>query len=98
MNAIVHGTHHIVAVCDIFNCTLHMEGGNMNNSKFIRNVLKGIMDELDTRQELSDLINFDGAKVLQVTGEILNADCTNLTCMLFTLNGTNTCFMDIGKL
>ena len=35
MNAIVHGTHHIVAVCDIFNCTLHMERGNMNNSKFI---------------------------------------------------------------
>ena len=70
----------------------------MNNSKFIRNVLKGIMDELDTRQELSDLINFDGAKVLQVTGEILKVECTNLTHMLFTLNGTKALFRDIRNM
>ena len=70
----------------------------MNHSKFIKKIMKGIMDGLDTRKELSDLINFDGAKVLQVTGEILKVDCTNITCMLFTLNETKTFSRDIGKL
>ena len=51
MNSIPHGTHHTVAVNYIFDCTGHTEGGNMNNYKFIRNCMKGIMDKIDTRKE-----------------------------------------------
>ena len=50
MNSIPHGTHHPVAIHDIFDCTGHMKGGNTNDSKFIRNCMDVIMDELDTRK------------------------------------------------
>ena len=60
--------------------------------------MKGIMDELDQRKELFDLINFYCAKLVQVKGCLLEVDRTNLTCMLCTLHGVNTCFSDIVKL
>ena len=56
------------------------------------------MYELDTRKELFDLINFDGAKVVQVTGELLEVNPPNLTCIFLTLHGGNTCFRDIVNL
>ena len=52
--------------------------------------MKSMMDELDPRKELFDLINFDGTKVVQVEGELLELDLPNLTYVLFTLNGGNT--------
>ena len=98
MNVIAHGTNNPVAVCYIFDCTGHMEGGNTNNSNFIRYCMKGIIDELDPRKELFDLTNSDGYKVVQVAGEVLEVDHQNLTCMLRTLHEGNTCFSDICKL
>ena len=92
INAIAHDTHHSVNFRDIFYCTGHMEGVNMNNYKFIRYYMKGIMDTFDPRKELLDLINFDSDKVVQVPGEILEVDCLNLTCMLCNLYGGNICF------
>ena len=52
MNEIVHGTHHPVAVRDIFDCAGNMEGGNTNNSKFFLYCMKGMMDEIGARKEL----------------------------------------------
>ena len=98
MNAIVHGTHHPVAVREIFDCTGHIEGGDTKNSKFISDKMKGVMDGLDPTKELFDLVNFDGATVVQVAGEILEIDRPNLMSMLCCLHGGNTCFSDIGKL
>ena len=72
-----------------------MEGGNTNNSTFIRDCTKGMMDEIDPRKELFDLTNFDGSIVVQVTGEIIEVDHQNLTCMFCTFHGANTCFNDI---
>ena len=95
MNVIAYSTNHTVAVHDIFNCTFHVEVRNTNNYKFIRNFMKGMMDDLDKRKELFNLINFDGAKVVQVTGEILELDRPNLTCMFCTLYGAKICFSDI---
>ena len=69
MNAIAYVTHNPVAGNNIFDCTGHMEGGNTQNSKFISDFIKGVMDELDPRKELFDLINFYGAKVVQVAGD-----------------------------
>ena len=82
LNAIVHGTHHPVDVHDIFDFTRHMQVGNTNNSKFIRDFMKGVVDELDPRKELFDPIKFYGKKVVQVAGQILEVDHQNLTCML----------------
>ena len=45
-----------------------------------------------------DLINFDGSKVVQVSGETIEVYHTNLTCMLCNFHGANTFFGDIGKL
>ena len=98
MNTIGHGTHHPVDVCDIFDFTGYMEGGSINNPKFIRNCMKVIMDDIDTRKRLFNLINFDGYKVVQVAGESLDVYRPNLTCMLCTLNSGNTCFSDIGNM
>ena len=64
--------------------------GSKNNPKFIRYCMKFMMDVLDPRKELFDLINFDGTKVVQVEGELLELDLPNLTYVLFTLNGGNT--------
>ena len=44
LNSIAHGNHHPMAVCDIFYCAVHMEGGNKNNSKFISDFMEVIMD------------------------------------------------------
>ena len=95
IKVITWGTNNPVAVCDIFDYTGHIEGGNINSYKFIRNFMKGMMDDLDKRKELFNLINFDGAKVVQVTGEILELDRPNLTYMLCTLYGAKICFSDI---
>ena len=46
-----------------------MEGGNIENSKSIRNYMKGMMNDIDPRKESFDLIKFNGAKVVQVAGE-----------------------------
>ena len=56
------------------------------------------MDDLDPRKELSYLINFDGGKLLQVKGELLDVDRPKRTCMLCTFYGGNTLFSDIVKL
>ena len=56
------------------------------------------MHELGPRKELFDLTKFDGAKLLQVEVKLLEVNCLNLTCILCTLNGGNTCFSDIGNL
>ena len=50
MNEIMHVTHHPVAVRDIFYCTGHIERGIMKNSMFIRNCIKGMMDEIYPRK------------------------------------------------
>ena len=44
MNEITCGTHNPVNVCGIFYCTRNMERGNTNNSKFMKNCMKGFMD------------------------------------------------------
>ena len=89
LNSITNSTHHPVAVGDIFDCTGNMEGANTNNSKFISNCMKVMMDEIDPRKKLSDLINFDDAKVVQVSGELLEVYRTNLNCMLWNLYSGN---------
>ena len=48
-----------------------MEGGNTNNSRFIRYFMKVMTNKLDTRKELFDLINFDGEKMVQVESDLL---------------------------
>ena len=75
-----------------------MEGGNTNNYRFLRYFMNGTMDELDPKKEFFKLINFDGAKVVQVAGEMLKVDRTSPTCMLCTLYGGNTCFGKKGNL
>ena len=40
-------------------------------SNFIIDCMKGMVDDLDPRKGLFDLINFDGTKVVNVTGELL---------------------------
>ena len=82
MNAIVDGTRHTVSVSDTFYCTAHMKGVNTNNYKFISNCMKGMMDYLYQGEGLFNLINFDGAKVVQASGQLLEVDLKNLTCML----------------
>ena len=57
-----------------------------------------MMNELDPRKELFDLINFDGFKVAQVSSGLLDVDLPKLTCKLYTLHCGNTCFSDIVKL
>ena len=64
-----------------------MEGGKTNNYKFIIDCMKGMTDGIDPRKVLFDLINFDGSKVVQVVGDILELYCPNFTCMLCTLHG-----------
>ena len=56
------------------------------------------MDELDLRNELFDLIKFEGEKLVQVQDELLEVDLPNLTCMVCNFCGGNTCFSDIVKL
>ena len=46
MNTIAHIIHHLVAVCDIFDWTDHMEVGNTENSNFISGCVKVMMDEI----------------------------------------------------
>ena len=47
--------------------------------------MEGMMDDIDPRKELFDLINFDGDKVVKVeSGKLLEVDWPNLTCMLCT--------------
>ena len=72
--------------------------GSKNNPKFIRYCMKFMMDALDPREELFGLINFDGAKVVQVEGELLEVDRPNLTCMLCSFRSGNTYFSNIVKL
>ena len=91
INSISNGHHHPLDVHDIFDFAGHIEGWNTNNSNYISDSMKVMMDDIDPSKELFDLINFDGAKVVRVTVEILEVDNPNLTCMLFTLNGVNTC-------
>ena len=50
MNEIAHGTHNTVAICDIFDCTWHMDGGNTKNYKFISDFMKRMMNEIDPRK------------------------------------------------
>ena len=52
--------------------------------------MKGIMDELDPRKEFFDLINFDGTKVVQVAGELLEVDLPNFSCVLCNFHVGNT--------
>ena len=75
-----------------------MEGENKNNSKFISDCMKGIIDDLDTRKGLFNLIKFYGATVVQVVGELLEVYRSNLTYILCTLHGGNNCFSDIGSM
>ena len=49
--------------------------------------MKGMLNVLDPRKELFELINFDGTKVVQVEGDLLEVDRKNLTCMLRILHG-----------
>ena len=97
MNSIAHGTNHPVSVHDIFDCYVHMEEGNTKNSKFIGDFMKGMMNELYPRKELFYLINFNGDKVVQVKVDIIEKYCPNISSMLCTLIGGNTCFSDIGN-
>ena len=60
--------------------------------------MKGILGMQDSSKELLNLINFDGAKLVQVSGDILELDRPNLTFILCTLHGGNTCLSDIVKL
>ena len=46
----MHGAHHTVDVSDTFYCPGHMEGGKMNNYKFIGNCMKEIMDKLGFKE------------------------------------------------
>ena len=92
-----NGNNHPVAVCDIFDCTVNMEIYNKNDSKFIRNCMMSMRDDIYPRTELFNMNNFDSAKVVQVTGEILDVYHTNLTCILSIFKYTNTCFSYIGK-
>ena len=62
----------------------------MKNPKLISGCMKGIVDELDPRKELFDLINFDGSKVVKVAGELLQVYRTKTTYRLCTLSGGNT--------
>ena len=75
-----------------------MEGGNKNNSNFIRYCMKGIMDGLGPSKELFNLIKFDGSKMVQVVGELIEVYCQKITCMLHTLHCGNTCFIDIENM
>ena len=50
----------------------------MNNYKFVRNFMRIMTDETDTRMELFDLINFYGAKMVQVEVEILEVSRPHL--------------------
>ena len=75
-----------------------MEESNTNNYNFIVNGMNIMMDELYPRKEIFDLINFDGAKVVQVAGGLIEVDFPNLVCMLCTFYGGNKCFRYIGKL
>ena len=84
-----------MVICNIFHCTVHVEGGNLDHSKSFVNCMKYMMDEPDPRKEFFDLINFDGAKLVQVSGDILELDRPNLTFILCTLHGGNTCFIYI---
>ena len=92
MNVIAYSTNHTVAVHDIFNCTVHVEVRNTNNYKFIRNFMKGMIYELDTRKYLFDLINFNGSKLVQVADEILEVYHSNTTFMLYTLHDARAGF------
>ena len=65
INVITYSTHHPVDVCEIFDCTVHMEGRNTKNSKLISDCMKGMIYEIDPSKELFDLINFDGSKVVR---------------------------------
>ena len=76
----------------------NMEGGNTNNFKFIIYFMKGLMDELDPRKKLLDLVKFYGAKVVHMSGGLLEVDQPNLTPMFCTFHGGNTCFSEIGNL
>ena len=73
-----------------------MDGGNTSNSNFISNCINGMMDEVDPRKEIIRLINFDGAKVVQVAGELLEIDHPKNINILCTLHGGNTGFYGIG--
>ena len=93
-NAIAHGTQNPENVHDIFYCTGHMEGENMNNYNFISDCMKDVTDNIYPRKELFNRINFDGDKAVHLAGEILEVDCQNIIYMLCTLNGANTRFSD----
>ena len=60
--------------------------------------MNGMMNELDPRKEIFDLIKFYCAKVVQVEDELLEEDRPNLTRILCTLNSGNTCFSEIENL
>ena len=71
-------------------------GGQLNRYRKI--VRKVMMNDIDPRKKLFYLINFNGAKVVQLSGELLEVYHTNLTCMLVIFHGSNTCFSEIVNL
>ena len=48
MNAIAHGTHHPVSVCDIYNVMAICKDGRQTTYKFISEYMMVMVDEIDS--------------------------------------------------
>ena len=71
MNILAAGVHEPHGLLDIIDCTDHMAEGGVKDAAYISELILPLMRELDPMKVLFDMNTFDGAKNVQVAGELI---------------------------
>ena len=71
-----------VAVLEIVDSQGHLADDNKKDGKFICNKLLNHTKEIDTAKKISDIVMFDGAPNVQLSGRLLKVNNPKLIVML----------------
>ena len=83
---------------EIVYCLGHLADGNKKYGTFICNILLNHMKEIDPAKKLTDIVIFDGASNVQLTGRILKVYYPKLTVMRGVEHTVSLFFNDVSNI
>ena len=87
-----------VAVLEIVYFQGHLTDGNKKDGTFICNILLNHMKEIDPAKKLTDIVIFDGASNVQLSGRILKLYDPKFTFMRGVEQTVSLFFNDVSKI
>ena len=98
LNILVSAKKIPVTVLEIVDCQGHLADGNKRYGNFICNQFLNHMKEIDPEKKLSDIVMFDGASNVQLSGRILKVNYPKLTVMRGVEHTVSLFFNDVSKI